>query len=187
MSFILIVTVNMLSRIIHIRRHKFLLGCSFSIIISTINSYIWDKVFKNGPSKICEKQPLIPSNFLKAVFHKFYLVQYFVPFFDQLRNVNMTFPCNIYKNTIASNHNAICCDISNKWVHISCNNISRYNYTKLQNDSTPWYCQNCLKKVLSFNKLSDYQLKALLSKTLTSPQFLSTHNYLLFQIKNAKM
>ena len=40
---------------------------------------IWDKVFKNGPSKICGRQPSnfkFPkiSNFLKAVFHKFYLV-----------------------------------------------------------------------------------------------------------------
>ena len=47
----------------------------------------WDKVFKNGPSKICGTHPLenlkrhglleadhIPSNFLKAVIHKFYLV-----------------------------------------------------------------------------------------------------------------
>ena len=40
----------------------------------------WDNVFKNGPSKICGKQPLKklkgyglhnPSNFLKAVFHRF--------------------------------------------------------------------------------------------------------------------
>ena len=51
---------------------------------------MWDKVFKNGPSKICERQPLknlnrygllwvdvIPSNFLKAVFHKFDLVYSF--------------------------------------------------------------------------------------------------------------
>ena len=48
---------------------------------------MWDKVFKNGPSKICGRQPLkdlkghgmleaehTPSNFLTAVFHKFYLV-----------------------------------------------------------------------------------------------------------------
>ena len=48
---------------------------------------IWDKVLKNGPSKICERQPLnsfkgyglpkaddVPSNFVKAVFHKFYLL-----------------------------------------------------------------------------------------------------------------
>ena len=38
---------------------------------------IWDKVFKSGPSKMCGRQPLAdytPSNFLKAVFHKFHLV-----------------------------------------------------------------------------------------------------------------
>ena len=47
----------------------------------------WDKIFKNEPSKICGRQPLknlkgygllqaghIPSYFLKAVSHKFYLV-----------------------------------------------------------------------------------------------------------------
>ena len=40
-------------------------------------TYKCDKVFKNGPSKIWGRQPLkklighIPSNFLKAVFHKF--------------------------------------------------------------------------------------------------------------------
>ena len=45
---------------------------------------IWDKVFKSGPSRICGRQPLknlkgkadhIPSNILKAVSRKFYLVQ----------------------------------------------------------------------------------------------------------------
>ena len=48
---------------------------------------IWAKVFKNGQSKICGRQPLknvrkygflkadhTPSNFLKAAFQKFYLV-----------------------------------------------------------------------------------------------------------------
>ena len=37
-------------------------------VLSYIN--IWVKVFKNGPSKIRGRQP----NFVKAVFHKFYLV-----------------------------------------------------------------------------------------------------------------
>ena len=34
---------------------------------------IWVKVFKNGPSKICGRQPqkVLPD---KAVFHKFYLI-----------------------------------------------------------------------------------------------------------------
>ena len=93
----------------------------------------------------------------------------------------MKFPCNICGKNVANNHNAICCDICNKWVHSSCNNISRYCYRKLQKNSTPWYCQNFLKQGLPYNKLIDYQLKALmLSKVLTSPNFLSTNDYLLF-------
>ena len=52
---------------------------------------IWVKVFKNVPSKICGRQPLknlkwyglqadqISSNLLKAVFHKFYLVDSWIP------------------------------------------------------------------------------------------------------------
>ena len=45
-----------------------------------------DKVFKNGPSKICGRQNLEiclkqivpPSNTIKVVFHKFYLVHYWI-------------------------------------------------------------------------------------------------------------
>ena len=46
-----------------------------------VSCFIWDKVFKNGPSDICGRQPLknlksrpYHFRFLKAVFHKFYLV-----------------------------------------------------------------------------------------------------------------
>ena len=53
---------------------------------------IWDKVFKNKPSKICRRQPLkhlkgysltwtdhTPKIFLKAVSHKFFLDHYWIP------------------------------------------------------------------------------------------------------------
>ena len=56
--------------------------------------YIWDKVFKNGPREICGWHPLKNLNwydtpkqtiryeiFLKAVFHIFYLVHYWMPWF----------------------------------------------------------------------------------------------------------
>ena len=51
-------------------------------------------MFKNGPSKICGRQPLknfkgyAPSNFLKAVFHKFTfsILEYFA---SNGRKVNM--------------------------------------------------------------------------------------------------
>ena len=74
----------------------------------------------------------------------------------------MKFSCNICEKTVASNHNAICCEKYNKWEHISRNNISGYCYRKLQKDSTPWYCKDFLKQVLPFNKITDYQLKALM-------------------------
>ena len=57
-----------------------------ALIAFEIYGFIWDKVFKNGPSKNCERKPLknlkwygllkqtITSNFLKVVFHKFYLI-----------------------------------------------------------------------------------------------------------------
>ena len=61
--------------------------CSLSeTLYDSLKNY-WDKVFKNGPGKICGRQPLknlkwhdlikadhTPPNFLKAVFHKFYLI-----------------------------------------------------------------------------------------------------------------
>ena len=40
---------------------------------------IWGKIFKNGLSEICGRQPLadhITSKFLKAVYHKFCLVHF---------------------------------------------------------------------------------------------------------------
>ena len=51
----------------------------FYPFLSKCDNIKWDKVFRNGPSEICGRQPLknlshIPSNLLKAVFHKFYLV-----------------------------------------------------------------------------------------------------------------
>ena len=99
----------------------------------------------------------------------------------------MKFPCNICEKNVVSNHNAIYCDICNKWVHISCNNMSRYCYRKLQKDSTRWYFMNCLKQVLPFNKLTDYQLKTLmLGKVLTFPTLLSTNDYLLFLDEECK-
>ena len=77
--------------------------CSKYLVISDVKMpcYISDKVFKNGTSKICGRQPLITlkayvllkadytlSNYLKGVFHNFTLSisEYFVPFVSIQRN-----------------------------------------------------------------------------------------------------
>ena len=76
-----------------------------------------------------------------------------------------------------------CCPSNYRKLQKDCAPVFSYNccYKKLQKDSTTWHCKNCLKQVLPFNKLFNYQLKALMSgKVLTSPKLLSTNNYLLF-------
>ena len=92
------------------------------------------------------------------------------------------FPCGICKKTVAANHNVVCCDICNKWVHISCNNITRYCCRKLQKDETPWYCKIFLgQEAMPFNNLTDHQLEAfMLGKLITSPKLIQSNNQLLF-------
>ena len=91
------------------------------------------------------------------------------------------FPCEICEKTVAANHNAVCCDICNKWVHISCNNITRYCYRKLQKDETTCYCKICLGQAMPFSNLTDHQLETfMLGKLITSPKLIQSNNQLLF-------
>ena len=60
------------------------------------------------------------------------------------------FPCGVCSKPVASNHNALCCDSCDKWVHIKCNFLNKKTYQKLQNDKTPWFCINCVKEQLPF-------------------------------------
>ena len=41
------------------------------------------------------------------------------------------FPCLICELAVAKNHEAVCCHVCNKWVHIRYNNINTYTYRKL--------------------------------------------------------
>ena len=91
------------------------------------------------------------------------------------------FPYEICKKAVAANHNAVCCDICNKRVHISCNNITRYCYRKLHKDETPWHCKICLEQAMMFSNLTGHQLEAfMLGKLITSPKFIQSNNQLLF-------
>ena len=69
------------------------------------------------------------------------------------------FPCLICKKVVARNHNALCCDSCNLWVHIKCNNISKKCYNTLKRDSNPWFCKNCIKKAIPFSSINDTELK----------------------------
>ena len=95
--------------------------------------------------------------------------------------MKVKYPCGVCEKNVAHNHNAVCCDICQKWVHISCNNISRYCYKKLQKDTSPWYCKTCIKTIMPYSNLTDHQLEAfMLGKIITSPSLTLIENDLLF-------
>ena len=64
--------------------------------------------------------------------------------------MSIKFPCGVCCKAVANNHNALCCDGCDKWVHIKCNFLNKYTYKKLQKDRSPWFCINCIKSQLPF-------------------------------------
>ena len=77
------------------------------------------------------------------------------------------YPCGICAKDVAKNH-AACCDICNLWVHIKCNNITKFCYRKLQNSQEPWYCKKCIKQILCFSELTESQLNRVTKEILIS-------------------
>ena len=70
-------------------------------------------------------------------------------------------PCGVCSKHVNTTHHAICCDICDQWVYIHCNLLDDKDYNKLINNpesdqpKNDFYCINCLKDILPFNKLSD--------------------------------
>ena len=68
---------------------------------------------------------------------------------------SIKFPCGVCLKPVANNHNALCCDSCDKWIHIKCNLLNKYTYKKLQKDNSPWFCINCTKDQLPFHSQSN--------------------------------
>ena len=61
-----------------------------------------------------------------------------------------SFSYGVCSKTVANNHNALCCDSCDKWVHIKCNFLNKMTYKKLQEGNSPWFCVNCTIDQLPF-------------------------------------
>ena len=90
-------------------------------------------------------------------------------------------PCNVTSKTVAANHSVVCCDIYNKWVHTSYNNVTRYCYRKLQKVEIPWHCKISIRQAMLFSNPTDHHLEAFaLCKSITSLKLIQSNNQLLF-------
>ena len=68
--------------------------------------------------------------------------------------------CNICNKIVGINHNAIECEICNRWVHIKCNKFDKKEYELYKNDpARRFYCINCLYDALPLNNANDNEFK----------------------------
>lgn len=82
--------------------------------------------------------------------------------------MQIKYPCSICKKTDAKK-NSVLCDKCNQWVHIiTCNKIATYCHKNLQKENTPWYCRQCVGKVVPFLDLTDMQLNRLIKENISS-------------------
>ena len=66
-------------------------------------------------------------------------------------------PCSVCQKHVRKNAKAVCCDICDKWVHISCNNITNKKYQELKDheNNETFFCSTCFNSTLPFGKEND--------------------------------
>ena len=71
--------------------------------------------------------------------------------------------CNICDKLVGKKHNAIECDVCNRWIHIKCNKFDKKEYELYKNDSSrSFYCIDCLSDALPLNNTTDNEFKLIL-------------------------
>ena len=73
----------------------------------------------------------------------------------------VNFSCSVCEKPVGINHEAVCCDKCNKWIHIRCNNICKKTYRSLKIDPTPWHCKLCIRAELPFSILNNTEFAGL--------------------------
>ena len=83
------------------------------------------------------------------------------------------FPCSVCEKPVAINHEAVFCDICNRWVHNRCNNICKKTYNNLKKDPTPWFCKCCMQKEIPFSNINDTEYNRLTKDLKVKPKKIS--------------
>ena len=79
-------------------------------------------------------------------------------------NPYIAFPCGICHKSVNANHNAVLCDICNKWIHIKCNYLNKIDYEKLKYSKETFYCLNCTKAISPFTNLNNNEFYTSVTK-----------------------
>ena len=65
------------------------------------------------------------------------------------------FPSYSCEKNVNKNHQAIQCDICDKWIHLKCYFFNSKDYDNLKKSDDPFFCIKCYETILPFSKLSN--------------------------------
>ena len=137
------------------------------------------KTLKLSPAKSILLQFLSLST--KLLIKKF-LIQKLISEKKEIRKnfyyLKVKFPNSVCGKPVAINHEFMCCDLCNRWVHIRCNNICKKTYNNLKKDPTPWFCKCCMQKEIPFSNINDTEYNRLTMDLKVKPKKITKKQYL---------
>ena len=64
------------------------------------------------------------------------------------------FLCKICAKNVHDKDKAVQCDLCERWIYITCNNLNYLDYRYLQNCDESWYCIECFSTIFPFSSLT---------------------------------
>ena len=73
------------------------------------------------------------------------------------------FPCGICQKAVGKKHNAVCCDLYDEWIHISCNNLNKKNLQTFRRLQHQMVLHKLHKKEIPFTSQTNQELEKIYS------------------------
>ena len=75
-------------------------------------------------------------------------------------------PCPTCDKTISDATEAsICCDVCGLWIYFKCSGLSKKQFLRLGNDTTPWFCKQCANEAYPFHGLDNQKFRNFICKS----------------------
>ena len=72
--------------------------------------------------------------------------------------------CPMCTMCLRNNQRMICCDICNNWIHFKCTSLPTKQFKLLGDSKEPYFCNNCLRNIIPFQKLTHFKFANLYSR-----------------------
>ena len=80
-------------------------------------------------------------------------------YFKSSAQMPCKYPCVLCSKSCKSYQKCILCDLCDKWVHLSCTDLTILEFTTLANSTASYYCSSCYSQIFPFHLLNNEELE----------------------------